>query len=95
MHLFATKQKAKGFTLLFIAVVGDNFYWNGVDPKISWELMWAKPYRTNDPSSALYQTPWLAVMGNPDYGNTDPHAFCPTVKPLWRRLVGKRMPPTS
>jgi hypothetical protein len=82
MLTFATKRKAIGYTLLFIAAVGDNFYWKGVDPKVSWDLSWADPYRTNDPTSPLYKIPWLAVMGNHDYGDTDPLAFCPQVKPL-------------
>lgn len=79
---YADKQKQAGKTLLFIAVVGDNFYWTGVDPASSWDKQWATPYRTQDPTSPIYNVPWLAVLGNHDLGDTDGYAFCPDVKPL-------------
>ena len=81
MKAYAAKQAAAGKTLLFIAAVGDNFYWTGVDPATSWTTQWAQPYGTNDPSSPLYKVPWLAVHGNHDLGDGDPHAFCPDVAP--------------
>jgi len=77
---YAEKQAQAGKKLLFIAAVGDNFYWNGVKDS-SWQTQWAKPYRTQDPTSPLYNIPWLVVQGNHDFGDLDPYAFCPSVAP--------------
>lgn len=76
MKRYVANQRAVGRKLLFVATAGDNFYWSGVKLN-SWETSWAAPYGTNDPNSPLYKVPWLAVLGNHDYGNDDPYAFCP------------------
>jgi len=76
MKAYVSQQKAAGKNLLAILSVGDNFYWTGVKPT-SWQDSWARPYGTLDPSSPLFNVPWLAVLGNHDYGDDDPYAFCP------------------
>ncbi|CAE7945115.1 PAP3, partial [Symbiodinium sp. KB8] len=68
-------QRAVADHLLFIASVGDNFYWSGVTPG-AWQASWASLYGPNDPGSPLYQVPWLSVLGNHDLGNDDPYAAC-------------------
>eukprot|EP00913_Durusdinium_trenchii_P021859 g20539.t1 len=82
---YVTEQKAAGKHLLFIGSVGDNFYWTGATPE-AWERSWSQPYGANDPNSPLFRVPWLSVYGNHDFGNSDPHAFCPHLFP--RKIVG-------
>ncbi|OLP93134.1 Calmodulin-like protein [Symbiodinium microadriaticum] len=77
---YVRAQRQAGKTLLFIASVGDNFYWTGVTPE-AWKVAWAEPYGVNDQTSPLFQVPWLAVYGNHDFGSHDPYAFCPHVQP--------------
>ncbi|CAK9062334.1 unnamed protein product [Durusdinium trenchii] len=77
---FVENQKKAGKNLLFIASVGDNFYWTGVTPE-AWHEDWEVPYGPNDPNSPLFQIPWLAIYGNHDFGEHDPYAFCPHVFP--------------
>ncbi|CAE7438636.1 cal-1 [Symbiodinium sp. CCMP2592] len=77
---YVRAQRQAGKTLLFIASVGDNFYWTGVTPE-AWKVAWAEPYGVNDQASPLFQVPWLAVYGNHDFGSHDPYAFCPHVQP--------------
>lgn len=81
MSKYVRQQKEEGKTLLAILSVGDNFYWAGVQPE-NWDLQWGSVYGTSDPESALYGIPWLATMGNHDYGDSDPYAFCADVNPL-------------
>jgi len=76
---YVKEQSAAGKNLLFIATVGDNFYWSGVKP-YSWELSWEAPYGPNDPDSPLFEVPWLATLGNHDYGDNDPWACCPNAQ---------------
>jgi len=76
MKAYVAQQKAAGKTLLAILSVGDNFYWSGVLP-VSWQSMWARPYGTLDADSPLFNVTWLAVLGNHDFGDDDPFAFCP------------------
>lgn len=80
MRAYVKEQKLRGKHLLFIASVGDNFYWTGATPE-AWERTWSQPYGVHDPSSPLYQIPWLSLYGNHDFGNNDPHAFCPHLYP--------------
>lgn len=82
MKAYIAEQREAGMTLLFVGTVGDNFYWTGIQPQ-SWDVSWAAPYGVNDPSSPLFQVPWLATLGNHDYGNDDTFAFCPGVQPLF------------
>ena len=49
-----------GKHLLFIASVGDNFYWTGATLE-AWEQTWAEPYGVNDANSPLYQIPWMSL----------------------------------
>ncbi|CAE7246619.1 cal-1 [Symbiodinium sp. CCMP2456] len=77
---YVRAQRQAGKTLLFVASVGDNFYWTGVTPE-AWKVAWAEPYGVNDQTSPLFQVPWLAVYGNHDFGSHDPYAFCPHVQP--------------
>merc|ERR1712046_58414 len=76
MKQYVQNQAALGKTLLFIASVGDNFYWSGQDGT-KWSSQWGDVYGTADPNSPLYDIPWLAVLGNHDMGSTDPYLSCP------------------
>jgi len=80
MKDYVRKQDAAGKELLFVGSVGDNFYWNGVCSE-AWKPAWQMAYGTTDADSPLQYVPWLSVMGNHDYGDTDPFAFCPQVRP--------------
>ena len=53
-------QVLPGKHLLFIAGVGDNFYWTGATLD-AWEKTWAEPYGVNDANSPLYQIPWMSL----------------------------------
>ncbi|CAE7879986.1 PAP3, partial [Symbiodinium microadriaticum] len=75
LKAYVSRQQQQGKKLLFIASVGDNFYWSGVTPG-AWQASWASLYGPNDPGSPLYQVPWLSVLGNHDLGNDDPYAAC-------------------
>lgn len=57
--------------LLFVLSVGDNFYWTGLDDRGSQLQAWRRIYGPN-----LTAVPWFAVMGNHDWGNSDPTALC-------------------
>eukprot|EP01083_Nonionella_stella_P191059 707408_1 len=70
MLSYYNSQKAKGYNLLFIAALGDNFYWTGQD-KTEWVPHWQDFY-----GELATDIPWLAVMGNHDWGNSDPTALC-------------------
>jgi len=76
MKQYVHNQAAQGKTLLFIASVGDNFYWSGQDGS-KWKRQWGDVYGTADPFSPLYNIPWLAVLGNHDFGTSDPYLACP------------------
>jgi len=66
---------------MFVATVGDNFYWTGASPS-KWQNIWVNEYGNQNESSPLYNIPWLASRGNHDFGNDDPYAFCPNVHPF-------------
>lgn len=80
MKAYVTNQTEAGKTLLAVLTVGDNFYWNGARPEF-WHERWANVYGVNDPNSPMYGVPWLATLGNHDYGDNDPYAFCPDANP--------------
>eukprot|EP00928_Gymnodinium_smaydae_P005125 TRINITY_DN11760_c0_g2_i1.p1 TRINITY_DN11760_c0_g2~~TRINITY_DN11760_c0_g2_i1.p1 ORF type:complete len:712 (+),score=109.53 TRINITY_DN11760_c0_g2_i1:128-2137(+) len=80
MKEYVARQSALGKKLLLVGTVGDNFYWTGARPEF-WHPTWGNVYGTNDPESPLYKVPWLATLGNHDYGDNDPYAFCPHVSP--------------
>ena len=71
---FYTSQKSKGYNLLFIASVGDNFYWTGQNCVDEFEQHWSDIYGPD--LTANEDVPWLAVYGNHDWGNSDPYAVC-------------------
>jgi len=64
------KQRNPNSTLLFVLLVGDNFYWMGCSPG-RFDATWRSVY------GALAEYPWFAVFGNHDYGNDDPKCLCP------------------
>ncbi len=75
MKKYVQGQKTAGKTCLFIAAVGDNFYWTGASG--DWSTQWANVYGTTDSNSPLYGIPFLAVMGNHDHSVTDKFSACP------------------
>lgn len=77
MKTYVRDQASAGKKLLFVAVVGDNFYWTGANTESAWRQQWADVYSTTTPGEPFYNVPFLAVMGNHDYGDTDPTAACP------------------
>ena len=89
MSKYVTDQKAAGKTLLFVAVVGDirQLLLSGQSGD-TWSQQCSNVYGTQDPSSVLYGVPFLAVMGNHDYGDTDPYAAYQWVRPF--ATVGRR-----
>eukprot|EP01083_Nonionella_stella_P120192 359969_1 len=70
MKTFYQSQKAKGMNLLFVGTVGDNFYYDG-QTCAYYTKRWTEMYGV-----IATDYPWLAVMGNHDWGNDDPHAIC-------------------
>lgn len=82
--------ESQGYNVLFVAALGDNFYWTGVCPEKAtpdygpcytqssglqqWQH-WASTYGN------LTNLPWLGVMGNHDFGNSDVYAMCPEKAP--------------
>eukprot|EP01084_Bolivina_argentea_P237536 399194_1 len=71
MNAYYESQASKGYNLLGVFAVGDNFYYTGQDCKNEFEDHWSKVYGTN-----LTSVPWLAVYGNHDWGNSDEYAMC-------------------
>ena len=74
---FYNSQNEKGFNLLFIITVGDNFYRTGVtdcsiDNGAKFKDSWKDVY-----GEALTSVPWLSVFGNHDWGDDDAYALCP------------------
>jgi len=61
--------------LLFVLVVGDNFYWTGASAG-RFKGTWLDVY-----DKELTSVPWFAVMGNHDFGDDDPGAACPSIQP--------------
>jgi len=76
MKDYVKKYEAQGKKCLFVGAVGDNFYATGVENDAHWASQWGNVYGTNDPNSPLYNIPWLAVLGNHDYGSADPTCAC-------------------
>ena len=61
MKTYYSAQKAKGYNLLFVAAVGDNFCWTGQDCN-EYGRDWSTMY-----GEELTSVPWLAVKGNHDW----------------------------
>lgn len=76
MKDYVKKYEAQGKKCLFVGAVGDNFYAGGLQDEAHWKKQWGDVYGTSDPSSGLYDIPWLGVMGNHDLGNDDPDCAC-------------------
>jgi len=76
MKQYVQNQAEQGKKLLFIASVGDNFYWSGQDGS-KWSSQWDDVYGTSKADSPLYDIPWLAVLGNHDIGTSDATLACP------------------
>jgi hypothetical protein len=70
--------------LLFLATLGDNFYYTGQNGKL-WDIDWHKVY---DPR--LLAVPWLAVMGNHDWGKNDAWCLCPEGNPHAKEINGTK-----
>eukprot|EP00928_Gymnodinium_smaydae_P043547 TRINITY_DN2914_c2_g1_i1.p1 TRINITY_DN2914_c2_g1~~TRINITY_DN2914_c2_g1_i1.p1 ORF type:complete len:507 (-),score=77.65 TRINITY_DN2914_c2_g1_i1:64-1533(-) len=69
------KRQKKHSELLFVLLVGDNFYWTGAHHgrfKDTWKEVYGE---------VLTSVPWFAVMGNHDYGDSDPGSGCPHKSP--------------
>lgn len=69
------KNENTNSTLLFIILVGDNFYWNGVSAG-RFEETWQDIYK-----ELATDYPWFVIMGNHDFGNSDPEGLCPFFNP--------------
>lgn len=61
--------------LMFIATLGDNFYYHGQDGTL-WDSDWYSVY-----DKKLTSVPWFPVMGNHDWGNADSWCACPEGNP--------------
>eukprot|EP01084_Bolivina_argentea_P286813 492064_1 len=70
MKSFYKKQKSAGMNLLFVATVGDNFYYGGNNCSM-FKNRWTDIY--GEIATDYY---WLSVFGNHDWGANDPHAIC-------------------
>lgn len=77
MQEYVTKRKQLNpkSTLLFVLMVGDNFYWIGAKAG-RFRNTWKDIY-----SEELTSVPWFAVLGNHDIGNDDHELLCPFYKP--------------
>ena len=82
MKSFYESQKAKGMNLLFVAAVGDNFYWTGQNCD-EYASDWVNMYGTE-----LTSVPCLAIMGNHDWGNSDQYALCAWNNPRYTSPSG-------
>jgi len=78
MQRYVTQRAADNprSKLLFVLAVGDNFYWVGLDDKGSQLNAWKRIYGGEAGAFDLTSVPWFAVMGNHDWGNSDPTALC-------------------
>lgn len=76
MNEYVAKYQQQGKKCLFVGALGDNFYNSGLRDDAHWQQQWGNIYGTNDPSKALHNIPWLAVLGNHDHGGSDPGCAC-------------------
>lgn len=73
---YYNKAKAAGRNLLFVATVGDNFYWTRLKRgSSSFADVWQANY------GPLPSVPWLVAAGNHDFGDSDDYAICPARRP--------------
>lgn len=72
----AQKQSANpNSKLLFVLLVGDNMYWTGASTG-RFNATWYSVY-----GPVLTSVPWFVIMGNHDFGNSDPEMACPFISP--------------
>ena len=77
--------------LLFILGVGDNFYWTGLGQDFNkLRTQWKEVYTGASELDDLTNVPWLNVMGNHDWGNTDSLAACAHLHPRFTCDENKR-----
>ena len=77
--------------LLFILGFGDNFYWTGLGQDFNkLRTQWKEVYTGASELDDLTNVPWLNVMGNHDWGNTDPLAACAHLHPRFTCDENKR-----
>mmetsp|Transcript_56669 Transcript_56669/g.184396 ORF Transcript_56669/g.184396 Transcript_56669/m.184396 type:complete len:392 (-) Transcript_56669:469-1644(-) len=76
MKDYVSRQQAQGKKCLFVGVVGDKFYTTSLQNDGYWQWTWSDVHGVNDSSSPLHDTPWLALIGNHDMGNSDPACAC-------------------
>lgn len=73
----AYRKSRPNHKLLFVLGVGDNFYWTGLGSDFKGlKSQWQNVYGGQGLDD-LTNVPWFNVMGNHDWGNTDPEAPCP------------------
>uniref|UniRef100_A0A7S0G0S4 Calcineurin-like phosphoesterase domain-containing protein n=1 Tax=Pyrodinium bahamense TaxID=73915 RepID=A0A7S0G0S4_9DINO len=73
-YVSSRRQANPNSTLSFVLAVGDNFYWTGASSG-RFSSTWRDVYKE------LADVPWFAVMGNHDYGDSDPGAACASLTP--------------
>ena len=73
LKTFYFSQKEQGYNLLFIASVGDNFYYSGQTCATDqFKEFWSDIYG----DELTGDITWLAIYGNHDFGDDDPYALC-------------------
>jgi hypothetical protein len=74
MRAKRAELEAAGKTLLFVGAGGDNFYYHGLrDSDKDADTQWA---RWDMAYKGLTDVPWVAAMGNHDFGDADKYATC-------------------
>eukprot|EP01084_Bolivina_argentea_P139075 244706_1 len=79
LQAYVEEQGKAGKNLLFFVIVGDNFYYEGLDCSSSknyWDKQWHDIY--GDLTTKYY---WFSMYGNHDWGNSDKYAMCPWKAP--------------
>ena len=69
MLSYYNESKANGYNLLMVITTGDNFYYRGQNCS-TYDIQWKDIY------GEIATKPWLAVMGNHDWGAMEPTALC-------------------
>ena len=77
MKSFYAKQKSDGYNLLFVGLLGDNFYMSGQNCSY-WVDRWTDMY-----GDIAKDEKWLSLKGNHDWGMDDDIAICPWNHPFY------------